>query len=68
MLFRSIANSHTIADLADFETRVAGLLKDEGPVFVDLLIEQGPLGPRDYSDMYAASRRASFRAALAAGA
>ena len=63
-----IANSHTIADLADFETRVAGLLKDEGPVFVDLLIEQGPLGPRDYSDMYAASRRASFRAALAAGA
>jgi thiamine pyrophosphate-dependent acetolactate synthase large subunit-like protein len=63
-----IAKSHSISDLGDFERRIAGLLKEQGPVFVDLLIEQGPLGPRDYSDMYAASRRVSFRKALAAGA
>jgi thiamine pyrophosphate-dependent acetolactate synthase large subunit-like protein len=63
-----IAKAYTISALADFESRIAGLLKEEGPVFVDLMIEQGPLGARDYSDMYAASRRASFSAALAAEA
>jgi len=60
-----IVKAHTISALADFETRIGALLKEEGPVFVDLMVEQGPLGPRDYSDMYAASRRVSFRAALA---
>lgn len=61
-----IAKAHTISDLADFEGRIAGLLKEEGPVFVDLLIEQGPLSTRDYSDMYSAARRTAFRAALQA--
>jgi sulfopyruvate decarboxylase subunit beta len=63
-----IAKAHTIAELADFDARIGDLLKEEGPVFVDLLIEQGPLGPRDYSDMYAAARRTAFRAALEARA
>jgi thiamine pyrophosphate-dependent acetolactate synthase large subunit-like protein len=61
-----IRKTHTIATLADFDGRVAGLLKEDGPVFVDLLIEQGPLSSRDYSDMYSAARRAAFRAALQA--
>lgn len=64
----NIAKAYTISDLADFEARIGGLLKEEGPVFVDLLVDQGPLGPRDYSDMYSPGRRVSFRAALAAGA
>jgi sulfopyruvate decarboxylase subunit beta len=63
-----IARAHAIADLADFEARVGSLLRGDGPVFVDLLIEQGPLGARDYSDMYSAKRREAFRAALQAGA
>jgi thiamine pyrophosphate-dependent acetolactate synthase large subunit-like protein len=63
-----ISKSYTISDIADFEARIAGLLEEEGPVFVDLLIEQGPLSPRDYSDMYSASRRTAFRAALQATA
>ena len=61
-----IPKTHTISDLAGFETRIAGLLKEEGPVFVDLLIEPGPQSPRDYKEMYSASRRTTFRAALGA--
>jgi thiamine pyrophosphate-dependent acetolactate synthase large subunit-like protein len=61
-----IRKTHTIATLADFDGRIAGLLKEDGPVFVDLLIEQGPLSARDYSDMYSAARRTAFRAALQA--
>jgi len=61
-----IAKSHSISSLADFDAKIAGLLKEQGPVFVDLLIEQGPLSARDYSEMYSASRRAAFRAALQA--
>jgi thiamine pyrophosphate-dependent acetolactate synthase large subunit-like protein len=60
-----IAKTHRIADLADFTLRVPELLAEQGPVFVELLVEQGPLGPRDYSDMYSAARRVAFRAALA---
>jgi len=60
-----IAKTHRISDLADFRARAPGLIKEEGPVFVELLIEQGPLGPRDYSDMYSAKRRIEFRKELA---
>jgi len=63
-----IKKAYTIADIADFEARVPALLEEEGPVFVDLLIEQGPLSARDYKDMYSAARRTAFRAALQAGA
>jgi thiamine pyrophosphate-dependent acetolactate synthase large subunit-like protein len=63
-----IAKAYTISEMPDFEARVPALLKEEGPVFVDLLIEQGPLSVRDYKDMYAASRRKAFREALKAGA
>lgn len=59
-----IAKAHRIADLADFSSRIGGLLREDGPVFVDLVIEQGPLSARDYSDMYSAARRTAFRAAL----
>jgi thiamine pyrophosphate-dependent acetolactate synthase large subunit-like protein len=54
----------TISELADFEARIAGLLRQEGPVFAALLIEQGPLTAREYADMYSAKRRAAFKAAL----
>ena len=61
-----IAKAHSISTLADFDAKIAGLLKEPGPVFVDLLIEQGRLSDRDYSEMYSAARRAAFRAALQA--
>jgi thiamine pyrophosphate-dependent acetolactate synthase large subunit-like protein len=63
-----IKKTYTISEAADFAARVGGLLKAEGPIFVDLQIEQGPLGARDYSDMYSAKRRDAFAAALEASA
>lgn len=62
-----IPSCFTISDLADFEARIAGFLKDDGPIFADLLIEQGELSARDYSDMYSPARREAFKAALQAG-
>lgn len=62
-----IAKAYTVGDLAEFEARLPALLAEDGPIFVDLLIEQGPLSARDYKDMYSAARRAAFRAALTAG-
>lgn len=61
-----IAKTHTITELADFQARIGELIKEQGPVFADLRVEQGPLGKRDYKDMYSAARRAAFRAALKA--
>lgn len=56
-----------ISDLQEFGARIPELLKLEGPAFVTLHIEQGPLGPRTYTEMYAKRRREAFRAALQAG-
>ncbi|MFM1814792.1 MAG: hypothetical protein RLZ98_1487 [Pseudomonadota bacterium] len=55
-----------ISDLADFEARLPGFLTMEGPAFVTLNIEQGPLGPRSYVEMYRKERRQAFRDALGA--
>jgi len=63
-----IKSCTTIAELGEFEAKVAGLLEQEGPVLAALLIEQGPLTAREYADMYSAKRRAAFKAALKASA
>ncbi len=63
-----IKSCHTFRDIDDFAAALGSLLKAKGPVFADLVIEQGPLSKRDYSDMYAPARRDAFRAALDAGA
>ncbi|MDX1483321.1 MAG: thiamine pyrophosphate-dependent enzyme [Alphaproteobacteria bacterium] len=62
-----IASCHTFTELSDFEAKVGDVIKAEGPVFADLLIEQGPLSNRDYSEMHSAARREAFREALDAG-
>lgn len=61
-----IAQARRIDQLADFENAVPSLLKDRGPLFIDLIVEQGELGPRSYKDMYAKARRQAFREALKA--
>ncbi len=61
-----ITSSYTISDIADFEARIAGMLKDDGPIFADLIVEQGELTARDYKDMYDPARREAFKAALGA--
>ncbi len=62
-----IARSHTIRTLEDFTAMIPALLHEDGPIFVELMIEQGELSPRSYKDMYRAARRSAFRHALQNG-
>lgn len=58
------ASTHTFTEIDDFAAKVGDLIKAEGPVFADLVIEQGPLSNRDYSEIHSAKRRQVFREAL----
>ncbi len=62
-----VKHVHTLDDFRNFEQQIGGILKQEGPVFADLLIEQGPIGPRAYDDMYKPARRQKLREVLKAG-
>jgi phosphonopyruvate decarboxylase len=57
---------HEFSDLVAFSVEVGGLLRLDGPVFAVLAVEPGPCVPMDYADLYKASRREAFRAALLA--
>ena len=61
-----IANVRKIERMEDYEAQLPAILSEEGPVFVEMMIEQGPLGPRSYEDMYKAERRQRLREALRA--
>ncbi len=61
-----ISKACTISTLTDFENKLQWLLNDEGPLFACLDVEQGPLGPRDYKEMYRPERRKALRVALGA--
>jgi thiamine pyrophosphate-dependent acetolactate synthase large subunit-like protein len=62
-----IADSATVSDLATFEREAPTYLGGSGLLFRCVEIEQGPLGPRSYTEMYRKERRAAFREALRAG-
>jgi len=53
-----------ISDMSAFETSLDAILSEDGPLFVELIVEQGQLGPRSYADMYSAERREAFRQAV----
>jgi sulfopyruvate decarboxylase subunit beta len=61
-----IQKVHKISDMQNFEQQIGSILKEEGPVFVELMVEQGPLGPRSYTEMYKPERRKALREALRA--
>ena len=54
------------SDLPAFSAAAERLLQLEGPVFAVLAVEPGPRVPMDYRDLYKATRRDAFRAALQA--
>jgi phosphonopyruvate decarboxylase len=56
--------AETIATLGDFETKILGLLKEPGPVFVELQLVAGPPPSQDYAFIHGAPTRAAFKAAL----
>lgn len=52
-------------DLAEFDGTIADLLRNEGPVFVDLKVEPGAPPKYDYELMHSSELRVAFKAALA---
>lgn len=63
------AATHTFDDLARFDAAIADVLRQDGPVFVDLRVVAGPTRyPQDYAFLHSEEARESFRAALAQGA
>ena len=61
-----IGKVYKLDDLRNFEQQIGAILKEEGPVFVEIIIEQGPIGPRSYEEMYRPARRQKLREALGA--
>lgn len=59
-----IPKSFTVRDLESFEQKLDVILREPGPVFGCVVVEQGPLGPRSYKEMYKAERRHAMRRAL----
>jgi len=61
------AKTYEISDLDDFAARIAGILREDGPVFVDLKLVAGEPPPQDYTFIHGPEARATFRAALKRG-
>ncbi len=57
---------YRLDDIRNFEQQIGAILKEEGPVFVDVIIEQGPIVPREYDEMYKPERRRKLREVLGA--
>ncbi len=67
-LARSAGYPHVddFSELPAFSAALEYLLRTDGPVFGVLNVRPGPRVPMDYPDLYKASRREEFRAALGA--
>jgi thiamine pyrophosphate-dependent acetolactate synthase large subunit-like protein len=59
-----IASVYRANDPESFESAVRHALSVDGPAYIEVEIEQGPLGPRSYKEMYKASRRQRLHEAL----
>jgi len=55
---------HEFADLGDFASRIASVLREDGPLLVDLKLEPGEKSPQDYQYIHGRAAREAFRAAL----
>jgi len=59
------ANTYTFSDLAAWDRSLDGILKEEGPILVDLKVEPGEDYPEDFRRLYSTEHRDRFRKALA---
>jgi thiamine pyrophosphate-dependent acetolactate synthase large subunit-like protein len=59
--------THEISDLAEWESKLPDLFKEEGPLFVDLKVEPGEAYPEDFPKLSSTEHREKFRRALANG-
>jgi sulfopyruvate decarboxylase subunit beta len=55
---------YEFSDLTGLAAGLDGVLRQPGPVFVDLKIEPGEPSPQDYPYIHGAATRAAFKAAL----
>jgi phosphonopyruvate decarboxylase len=56
--------THEFADLDEWDRALGGILREDGPVFVDLKIEPGENYPEDFRRLYSVEHRENFRRAL----
>ncbi|MDF2119692.1 thiamine pyrophosphate-dependent enzyme [Roseiarcaceae bacterium H3SJ34-1] len=61
----NIRRRFTVSDIGAFAAKIDDILHAAGPVFGCVMVEQGPLGPRSYKEMYRGERRAALKQALA---
>lgn len=57
--------TYEISDLTDWEKMLPDILKEDGPIFVDLKVEPGEAYPENFSRLYSIEHRERFRRALA---
>jgi sulfopyruvate decarboxylase subunit beta len=58
------AKVHEISTLEDWERELTRILKEEGPIFVNLKVEMGEDYPEDFRRLYSVQHRDAFRRAL----
>ena len=59
--------TYEISDLAEWESKLPDILKEAGPLFVDLKVEAGETYPEDFLRLASTEHREKFRRALANG-
>jgi thiamine pyrophosphate-dependent acetolactate synthase large subunit-like protein len=58
-------NTYELADIAEWERELPRILKEDGPIFVDLKVEPGEAYPENFARLYSHEHREKFRRALA---
>jgi phosphonopyruvate decarboxylase len=56
--------TYDIANLEDWERQLGTILKEDGPIFVDLKVEPGELYPENFRRLYDTEYREKFRRVL----
>jgi sulfopyruvate decarboxylase subunit beta len=58
--------TYELSDVAEWERELPRILKEDGPIFVDLKVEPGEAYPENFPRLYSIDHRERFRHALAA--
>ncbi|MDP6559122.1 MAG: hypothetical protein QF619_03140, partial [Candidatus Binatia bacterium] len=56
--------TYEFSDLKEWDHQLDDLLKEDGPIFVDLKVEPGELYPEDFRRLYSVESKDTFRNAL----
>ncbi len=56
--------TYEFSDLKEWDRQLDDLLKEDGPIFVDLKVEPGELYPEDFRRLYSVESKDTFRNAL----